>query len=379
MRVIFALIFSLCSLCIFAEEDRYVVLPEETVHKGDYFAAGSNIEVSGIVKGDVFVFGSQIVIDGEVEGDVIAAGGSVDITGVIKGSIRSFGGQIEISGVVGENVTVFGGSLQLSPQSLIGGNLVFTGGVIDLDGSVQKNANLSASNARISGKIQGNVKVTAGQLRVGSRAVIIGNLEYSSTNEATIAPGAEIKGEVIYKPSIVKEFFKGRWKEGILYGYRITGILMHFLFCFVVGWIFIRLFPKKLKGVHNALQKRPWKAFWVGLIIAVLLPIACLILFITILGFPLALALLALSLLGFYGAKIIPIYWVSNAILPKIGLRKGSLLLFSIGLVLFFLIIQIPIFGGLVTLVFTFLGLGAFVLGRLPKRSAPKKRVKKKA
>ncbi|MDN3505923.1 MAG: hypothetical protein P0S96_01685 [Simkaniaceae bacterium] len=362
MRKLFFLLF--VSFASLYADDEYIVLQEEQVHEGDYFAAGKTVEVSGTVKGDVYVLGSQIIVDGHVLGSVIATGGSIEIAGTVDGNVRLAGGQIEINGNVGRNVTAIGANIQFVSKTLVGGNAVLTGGIVDVSGKINGDLTLSASNARLLGDVGRNVHAYAGEFRVGSKVDIGGNLDYSSSSEARIDSSARIGGEVNYEPSVITEVFEGKWRQGLIFGSRLTGILMNFAFSFFIGALFLKLFPRKLKRTIETLKAKPWKSFWMGVLILVLLPVACLLLFITILGFPIALALLAISLLGFYTAKIFPIFWVSNSFLPKINLKINSLLGLGIGLVLFFLLAQIPIFGKLLTMVFTLLGLGALFLSK---------------
>jgi len=363
-----SLLLATTTLLFAKDKDGFVVLPQGVVYEGDYFATGGSIEISGDVKGDVYAFGSHVVVDGKVEGDVIASGGTIEIGGEVLGSVRIAGGQVELTGTIGRNVTLMGGNIQLSERGLIKGNAVITGGVVEIAGRVGKNLTLTASRARVSGSVGKNIKAYIGSLRLSSRAEVGGDLEYSSSEEANISPGSEIKGGTIYHPSAVRQIFKGEWRKGFILGTRFVGILMNFLFSFVIGLVIIKFFPRRVKGALTLLEKRPWKAFWVGILTTILLPIACLILFITILGFPIALALVALSLLGFYSAKTFPVLYFANRIFPKIGLKKNSLMTFFSGLVAFFILQQAPVLGTLLSLAFLFLGLGAVLLGRLPSK-----------
>lgn len=356
-KLLFFLFIAFASL---HADDEYIVLQEEQVHEGDYFAAGGTIEISGVVKGDVYAMGSQIIVDGHVLGSVIATGGSIEIAGTVDGNVRLAGGQVEINGTVGRNVTAIGGNIQFVSKTVVGGNAVLTGGIVDVSGKINGDLTLSASNARLLGDVGRNVQAYAGEFRVGSRVDIGGNLDYSSSSPARIDSSARIGGKVTYEPSVITEVFKGNWRQGLIFGTRLTGVLMNFAFSFFIGALFLRIFPKKLQRTLDTLRKKPLKSFWMGLLILILLPVACLLLFITILGFPIALALLAISLLGFYTAKIFPILWVSNSILPKINRYLGL----AIGLVLFFLLVQIPVFGALLSSVFTLLGLGALFLSK---------------
>jgi len=346
----------------------YVVLPKDKVHEGDYFATGATIEISGTVKGDLYVFGSQISIDGKIEGDVISAGGTINISGEVARNARLGGGQVEINGTIGRNLTIMAGAIQLAPSSRIGGNAVLTGGNIDLEGAVLGSVTATASNVRLSGRVGQKMEAYTGELRLTSRAQIGENLEYTSSTEALIDPSAQIRGKTVYHPSAVKEFFHGKWKKRMVFGFRYLPILMNFLFSFVLGWVLLKLFSQRVKGILLVLDRRPWKAFWTGILVALLLPLAALLLFVTVLGLPIALALVAISLITFYTAKIFPILWISNKAFSRFRVRKNSLWALFLGLIGFFILVQMPFLGSVLSVIATMLGLGAIILGRLPRK-----------
>lgn len=362
MRTLILVLFF--SLTAFAEPNDYEVLPQGKTHQGDYFATGKTIEVSGIVTGDVYAFGTEVIIDGTVRGSVIAAAGSISISGTVEGNARLAGGQIEINGRVLKNVTAASASIQLDRSGSIGGNAILSAGISEIDGSVGGNLTLSGSKLRLQGSIGGNVDVGAAELRIGSRAIIGGDLKYSS-DEAVIDPGANIQGATTVKPSFIRRVIRGKWH---LFGARTTGMLMNFFFTFVIGAFIMKLFPRKLDRTLDALRNKPWKSLFTGLLTIILLPIISVLLFITILGLPIGLALLALSLLGFYSAKIFPVLWLSNRLFRRWIKDPHSLWRLFVGLILFFLIIQIPFLGAPLSLAFTLIGLGALVLGRVPQK-----------
>jgi len=344
-----------------------VILPAGKTHDGDYFAYGDNVEISGTVTGDVYIAGGQVFIDGLVMGDVLVAGGSVDIRGEVQNNIRVIAGQTTISGKVGHNVTVIAGNAQFTGSALIQGNVVCCAGNVDLASLVGSNATFAASNLRISGQIQKNLEAYVGQLRLTSKAKIGGNLEYRSNTVAYVDPGAQILGQLTHHPSLFHGLFKGRFFQSILVGSKIAGLLMNFLYSLAVGIILIRVFPHRLEKALEALEERPWKSLAFGAMLLILLPLASLILLMTILGIPFALTLLALNVIGFYTAKIFSIFWVSNATLPRIGFKKNKLTTYSVGLICYFLITSIPFLGTLVAFIAMLFGLGAGVFGQSKK------------
>ncbi len=341
-----------------------IVLPAGSVYQGDYFAFGDSVEISGEVNGDVYILANQIVIDGKVNGDLIAAGGSIDVSGAIAQNIRCVAGQVLLSGTVGNNVTAVAGNVQLLASGSIGNNAVITAGNVDLSSKIGSDATIVASNLRISSYIAHKIQAYVGQLRITSRAHIVGGIDYRSSSVAWVDQGAVIEGQVTHHPSLVHELVKGTWIQKLLVGSKVVALLMNFLYTLVVGIVLIKMFPKNLESALHVLKTHPWKAFSWGLMLLILLPLASLILLMTILGVPFALTLIAANIIGFYTAKIYSIFWVSNWVLGKFKFRISRMAALPIGLVLYFFLISIPILGAVLSFAAMLFGMGAGVLAQ---------------
>jgi hypothetical protein len=370
MRLIF---LSLAFLCFFfsglhadvsPEEKSVVVLSANEVYEGNYFACGTSVEISGTVNGDVYIFAEQVVVDGTINGDLLCCGGSVDVSGKVLHNCRMAGGQILISGTVGNQVTAVAGNLQLLPSATVGGSLVAVAANSDLAAGIGSDVTLIASNVRLSSHIRKGVQGLVGNLRVTSRALIGGDLDYRSSNDAWIEPGATILGAVIHQPSFVHEFVKGTWIHKFLVGSRVLAVLMNFLYTFVVGVFLVKMFSKNLESALHVLKEQPLKSLVAGIMLLVLLPLVALILLMTILGVPFALTLVATTIIGFYTAKVYSIFWMSNWLFGKVGLKPNRLPLFFCGTVLYFCLTVIPVFGLIVAFAAMLFGLGAGVLAQ---------------
>lgn len=348
----------------FAEENKVITLSSGQVYQGDYFAMGSTVEISGTVNGDVYILAEQVVIDGVINGDLLCAGGSIDISGRVLRNCRLAAGQILLSGTVGNNVTAVAGNVQLLSSGSIGGSFVATSGNIDLASSIGSEATVFASNLRLSSHLHQGLQGYIGQMRITSRAIIDGDLDYRSGSPAWIESGAVIKGTITHHPSFVHELVKGTWIHGFLVGSKVLATLMNFMYTFVIGVILIRMFPKNLEAALNALKGHPLRSLSYGLMLLVLLPLAALILLMTILGVPFALTLIAANVIGFYTAKVYSIFAVSNWLFGKVGLRQNRLPSFFYGTLLYFCLAAIPVFGTIVAFAAMLFGLGAGILAQ---------------
>ena len=76
-------------------------------------------------KEDIFVAA------GETQDNIIAFGGNIIIEGRVRESVIVFGGSILVSGEVGEAVVGIGSHITLKPASVVKGDVVSLGGVLD--------------------------------------------------------------------------------------------------------------------------------------------------------------------------------------------------------------------------------------------------------
>jgi cytoskeletal protein CcmA (bactofilin family) len=346
------------------ESSHVIVLPSGSIYQGDYFAFGDSVEISGQVNGDVYILANQIVIDGKVNGDVIAAGGSLDISGVVAKNVRALAGQVLISGNIGNNVTAVAGNVQLLGSATVGNNAVITAGNVDLSAKIGSDVTVVASNLRISSYVSHNIQAYVGQLRITSKAHLAGSVDYRSSSLAWIDQGATIQGEITHHPSLVHQLVKGTWIQGLLVGGKIVALLMNFVYSLVIGVILIKMFPKNLESALHILKTHPWKAFSWGLMLLILLPLASLILLMTILGVPFALTLIAANIIGFYTAKIYSVFWASNWIFGKFKFRIHRIPILTVGLILYFFLTSIPFLGIMISFAAMLFGLGAGVVAQ---------------
>ncbi len=347
-------------------DDSRVELPLGQVHEGDYFTYGSAIEISGHITGDAYILAAQAFIDGTIDGDLLIAGGNVEVSGNVGGSIRVLSGQLSISGHVGRNISLIAGNALIASSAQVQGGVISIGGNVDLAGVVDKEALAVASNLRVSSYIKQDLTAYVGEMRITSRAHVVGDVDYQSNNAASIDPVAKIEGKITQRPSLVDSVIKGKLR-GLLIGSKVATFLMHFLYSFLIGWILLKFFPKKIELSVSELRKHPLKAFSFGLLLLVLLPFISLLLLMTVIGAPFALTLIALNVIGFYTAKIISIFWASNYCFSKIHLKSNRLGSFALGLTVYFLLMPIPIFGFILSIAAMLFGVGAVFLAETSK------------
>jgi len=326
----------------------------------DLYIAGGRVDVHAEVEGDVIAAGGRVAIDSQVRGDVIAAGGSVTVHGNISDDVRLAGGEITINATVGDGAVAAGGNVLLAPAAIVGGDVMFTGGRVELAGHVKGDVRIGSGQVVISGQIDGNVELAGKSIIIKPGAVIRGKLTYRSPDPAEIDAQAQIDGSVSHIPTPLPGAAE------IAGGLAAVGILL-WLSLSVTGIVLYLLFPRLALSFAHSAAEEPWKAIGLGLAIFATTPLLVTILFATGLGWLLALLLLLiyamLLLLGFLVGVLLLSDKLARRVRRKDEVSKfGNSLAIALTLLVVMIIGLIPLLGWLLVFLLLLLGAGSTAL-----------------
>ena len=319
---------------------------------GNLYIVGATVTVGAPTDGDLIAAAGQLSVTGAVHGDVLAAGGTVQLLGPVSGDVRVIGGQISISQRVTGDVVVAGGTLHLLPSAWVDGDIYVAGGQVIEDGTVRGSLVATAGGATISGSVNGDVRGKYGKLEIGQGAQIGGNLKYQSPAEAKIDATARIGGTTTYTPSGQVHAPGASWgvaAVGVIAGLFTLRLLMFLGAAAIIVWRFRR----HLIDVLQESVDQWWPSVGRGLAYAILIPIAAILLAISIVG-----TLPAIVLGMVYAA-----FWIATKVIT--GIFLGSLIVMTTkrsravhiswasalgGTVLIEIVMLIPILGWIVSL-----------------------------
>ena len=275
------LVMPLAALAAIRQDPNFTLGKNEVVNKNLY-TGGSSVNIQGKAERDVFIGGGTISVLGEVGNDLAAAGGNLMIDGNIGDDARLAGGNISVNGKIGGELLVAAGQISLNSGLEVGGDTMLAGGSLLVDGIFHGNLTALGDSVRIDGKIAGNVKVkTDKKLIIGSQAEISGNLDYTASEKLSVQDSAKVKGKVTFnelkviKAEKAKKGFLGMWGIGWLVG------LMIYLTAALVALFLLR---KKLEKAVSYALANFGKETLRGFIILVVLPVAIVISFVTVIG-----------------------------------------------------------------------------------------------
>ena len=361
--LILLLFASLFTFPVLAQERKTILLPKnETVNK-DYFAAGSNVILSGTVNGDAYLAGGNVLVDGDINGDLLVAGGNVTIHGKVAHNIRALGGTINFYAPVGGNISVAAGQVTLADGTTVSGSLAGAAGSIDILGPVKKEINVAAGQINIASQVGGNINAAVDQLTLTSNASVNGNVTYWSDQKAQIENGATISGKLVQKyypvkkPEETTKDLRGIF-AGLISFFKIAQLIS----LFVVGLLILKLMPAYFKRTVEVTLQKPWKNILVGMIALIVTPVIGFLLLLTISGIPFSFILLISYVIILYLSTIFISYIVGQKVLTYLKINFPDTLILLIGIVLFAILSAIPILGWIIGIFAFFLGVGGILV-----------------
>jgi cytoskeletal protein CcmA (bactofilin family) len=282
---------------------------------GDGIYAGGNVDIDEPVAGNLYVAAGRITITAPISGKARIAAGRAVIKGNIEGDLRVAAGHVTLDGTVGGDVRVAAGSLELGPNARIAGKLRFRGDNLEQDPAAQ---------------------VTGGITRSERRHRSWGHDSFGRSGIHLV------------------------WTAGLV---LLAGLIAGAM-------------PGAARRMEDELRVHPWIAPLFGLVALICIPIAAVLVMITIIGIPIGLLALlgyaALLIVGYVTTSVV----VSGLILERFNTESAARTAWRVGAaVLAMLVIallgRVPFVGGLVCFVALIVGVGVIVATLVNRRPPP--------
>lgn len=378
------------------EDDVFVaaetILVDGTI-KGNLFAAGSSITVNGTVDGSVFAAAQTIVINGKVTGLVMGGGMSLTVGRQATIDRNAVVGAFAVTGEAGSVIRrdLVIGAAQAQLRGEVGRDVKFAGSALEIDGRVGRNvdAAVESDTPRTTGYgyWPGLPESITPGLRVGPEATVAGALTYHSIVEQ--AGGIRGKVGSVRFERVERADVSERGASAKTLPEPINWLierLRDVVTLMALGLILLRLAPWLLSAADERLRRMPTASLGWGLLVGVAgyVAIGLAIIVLTVIGLILAMltlgklagisfmagltawgaALIVFQLVVTYGSKLVVSYVIGKLVLTPTARRYAEKPVWALlaGVVLYVVVRSIPVFGWLVGLAATLLGLGALWL-----------------
>jgi cytoskeletal protein CcmA (bactofilin family) len=319
------------------------------------------VERGETVRGDLEVFGGSVIVRGTVEGDLAGLAGDLYVaeTGRVEGNVEGAAGNVRIAGVVEGDLSAGAGNVVLSSGANVGGDVSVGAGSLSIDDGATVGGNLAAGAQRIvvNGTVQGDAEVGAEEIVLGSGAVIGGDLTYDGRLRR--ADGAVVRGAVERDPDLVTgPTFEG--PAGPLvpgWAFDVYGFLANL----VLGAVLLLAFPAFSQRVALRAVEEPVRSGGVGLLAILGVPVALVLLAITVVGIPLAVVGAILFGIVAWAGAVYGRFAVGGLLTAYFDVDSDWVALVS-GLVVVAIAVRIPFVGRLIDLLVGLVGVGALAL-----------------
>jgi hypothetical protein len=268
------------------------------------------------------------------------------------------------SGCTESSRTVFEQSLDIGRNDWVCGNVTAFGGETTVEGRVGGNVTDVGGSITIAGRVDGDVTAVGGDVTLQAGADVMGNVHAVGgrlhRDTGTTIGGTQEQGIVTPDlPPLQWLTFSGSY----------TFPWGHLLFWDLAGVAVATMFPRQLRQLRRVAARHVPGSLFAGIAGWVLGAIAAAVLFVTCLGIPIALLLLAALWLASAAGTIAFGLWIGELLLGRSRTERSSPVLATVlGVSLIVLAKSIPGAGGVITVLMWCLGLGAALLALLATR-----------
>lgn len=233
------------------------------------------------------------------------------------------------------------------PRGTTVDEVIVVRGRADIEGVALGDVIVLSGPVVIDGQVSGSVIAVSGRVSLGPNAQVGGDVRARGRIQA--ADGAAVGGAI-------RQYAAFTWRAPIDVFGRFAGWLAVTVSTLSLGLLLVLVAPRGLDAVGGAGRTAPWISAGWGLAIAIALPVLVLLLAVSLLGLPLALALLfALGLLGLVG-YVLTMFAVGRAIWAP---PRNRAVAFALGWTIVRAIGAIPYVSGVTAGLAAVWGLGA--------------------
>lgn len=337
-----------------------VAIPVKGENVGNFYA-GDNLSVEEEINKTVFAAGNSVKFTSNIDGATFVAGNIVYLNST-QDYLFAVGNNITLDGVTAKDAFVCGNFITLEASSIR--DLYVAGTDMIINSDISGNLYVAGANVIINSKVEGDVYVATESLRLGKDAVVNGTLKYPDDAKLDIDNTAIISKKEVYDTNATKKIDASKLKSefnllAIIVG-ELLGTLYRFVAMFLIAVILLALNKKVFENMLKVKKDFGTIALTslLGFALLCLLPIAAIIVMITVIGVPIGIISLIIYGLLIYLSIIPTAYYFGNLVFGKT--IKNKFLLMLVSLIILYLIRLIPYIGGIVGFISLIFGLGIY-------------------
>ena len=333
-------------------------LAAHEVQSRELWLRADTIETRGRTQHHLFALGGVADAAGAFEKDLWLATRTSTVTADIRGNARLLGGDTVIfNGRTGAHLMAAArDTVQLGASAVVGQDAALAGRQVIMQGRINGDARIRAAHAVIGGHVGGSLQIQANHITFLPGTRIGGNLDYAAPTELDLHDDVLVGGAVQGTQRAVG--------TPLTLGHQLSLQLYFFGAALISGLVLMTLFPQYTGRAVRAVRQTPWRSALVGGIAFVLVPAGILLLAVTVIGLPAALAIAAGHGVLLYLSQVIVALVVGGVALRRGGPQSFPMAIcaLAIGLVLLYIATNLPVLRTVGPIVVLILGLGGMIL-----------------
>jgi cytoskeletal protein CcmA (bactofilin family) len=337
-----------------------VSIPAGEVVEQTWVTSAKSVTIDGTLRGDLVAAGERVIISGTVEGNVLSAARRVEILGHVTGSVIAFGERVHVGGQIDRNAYVATERIRLTESGQIGRDLLAAGRGGEITGRVGRDARTFVEWLEVRGAVERDLSARAERVELLSGARVGGNLHVATLGKE---PALEVDPSAVVEGETTTELLEEEVEDPLA---KFTSPqawffqAISFAAAFLAGMVLFRLAPWVFASeIRNGADFG--RALGYGFATLVAAPIAIAVLALSIIGIPVAIIAGVVLVTCAYFAQIVVAGIIGRAIFDESEEQDWSGFGFPLvaGLSIVFAVTYAPYLGGVVGFVVLVVGLGA--------------------
>ena len=347
-----------CPAVAFVPRSGNTVVVSQAI-QDDLYLAGGTVMTTAAVDGDVVAAGGTLDLAGDATGGVLAAGGTLTVGGAIGRSVRAAGGTVTIDARISGDAVVAGGVVRVPSAARIGRDLVVGGGTVNIAGMVGRNATIGGGEVVIGGAIHGDAEIQASRIVLLPTARIGGVLRYAADQPIEVQPGAQVAGGTTQVPRSQRP--RRMVESPLSPRFGLVRSVAEVIALLVLGFVTLAVAPRGATAVLREVRERFWRSVAIGFVLLVTVPVAAVVLMVTLVAIPLSVIAMLLYFATLYPGQVFVAAWLGQAVLTRIGRERPPSAYWSlvVGALVLVLAFAIPFAGWAIRLLAVCSGFGA--------------------
>lgn len=324
----------------------------------------------------LFIFASLATPAAAIGFNGFHVGGTADINEPVDGNLYVAGGHVTVTAPVSGKARIAGGHVEIGSGGSVSRDAAVAGGDVVIKGRIEGNLSAAGGNVTLDGPVEGNATVAAGTLTLGPNARISGKLRYRA-EDFERDPAAQVSGGVV-RTSRTHRGWDGSWESGWegRHAGSIAARVVWTLGLMVLAAAIAGALPGATRRMEEELRAGPWLAPLMGFAAVVCIPVAAILVMITIVGIPIGLLALmgygALLLVGYVCASVV----LGGLVLERVKAESASLTAWRVGAAVVAMLVislaaRIPFVGGTIAFAALIVGVGVIVAAVVHRARPP--------